>query len=104
MDRFPAPPAPEHLDESTCLKRQQESLREIVECIAGGAPLRSILTQITELACRALAADCGAFGLYDAEQDLIRLEAVYNLSPQEIGLELRRGTGLSGHVLETRAP
>jgi signal transduction histidine kinase len=104
MERFPAPPAPERLDPSTCLRQQQESLREIVECIAGGADLRSILTQITELACRVLSGDYGAFGLYDPERDLIRLEAVYNLSPQEIGLELRRGTGLSGRVLETRAP
>ena len=104
MNPLPVPPGMETLDDHACLLRGQESLRQIVDSIAGGEELRSILHRIIELACRALSADHGALGIYDSEEDLIRLEAVFNVSPQEIGLELRRGTGVSGRVLETRSP
>src|SRR5438132_1212372 len=99
-----APPTGLHDPDRACLLRQRESLQQIVESITHGKELGPLLTEILELTCRVLGGESGVVGIYDAERDLIRLEAVFNLSGQEVGLELRRGTGLSGRILDTRGP
>ena len=101
MSRLPEVHPQPAMSEHACLLQQRESLRRIVESITRGAELRPLLGEILELACRALGGERGVLGLYDPEEDLIRFEAVYHISTQEIGLELPRGTGLLGRVIET---
>jgi signal transduction histidine kinase len=104
MKRLPDLPPPESLDEAELLLRQRDSLRQIVTSITRGTELRPLLSEIFGLTCQVLRIERGLLGLYHADADLIRIEAVFNARPQEIGLELRRGTGISGRVLETGAP
>ena len=66
-----------HDPDRACLLRQRASLQQIVESIAHGEGLRPLLTEILELACRVLGGESGVVGIYDAERDLIRLEAVF---------------------------
>ncbi len=84
--------------------QQQESLRSVIESISSELDLRPLLTQIVRHACELLDAWDGAIGLYDPEQDLIRIEACYRMPKDEIGSEFRLGVGLAGQVLEQRGP
>ncbi len=86
------------------LLRQQESLREVVEAISSELELRPLLTTIVSRACDLLEADSGTIGLYDAERDVIRTEAVHHMPAGELGAEMPRGVGLAGRVLLERAP
>ena len=104
MKRLPDLPPLETLDENDLLLRKSESLRQIVASITSGTELRPLLAEILELTCLLLRAERGVLGLHDPLADAICVEAVFNARPREVGLVLRRGTGISGHVLETGAP
>jgi signal transduction histidine kinase len=86
------------------LLRQQESLRAIIESISSELKLRPLLTDIVQHACELLDADRGTIGLVDAERNLIRTEAVYEMPTDELGAEMPPGVGLAGKVLQTRQP
>ncbi|HSM59079.1 MAG TPA: GAF domain-containing sensor histidine kinase [Candidatus Sulfomarinibacteraceae bacterium] len=90
--------------ELEALLRQQESLHAIVESISSELELRPLLTDIVRHACELLDADRGTIGLVDAERNLIRTEAVYEMPPDELGAEMPPGVGLAGRVLETQRP
>jgi two-component system, NarL family, sensor kinase len=78
-----------------------ELLRRLVEEISGELEFEPLLARIIEYACTLLGADDGSIGLYDAERDLIRTAAAFNMPPRELGAEMRPGVGLAGHVLAT---
>jgi len=103
----PAPAQPDPVRKMPTLIKalqQQESLRSVIESISSELDLRPLLTQIVRHACELLDAWDGAIGLYDPEQDLIRIEACYRMPEDEIGAEFRLGIGLAGQVLERRGP
>lgn len=82
---------------------EAESFREIIEEISSWLELRPLLTEIVRHACELLGADDGAIGLHDEARDLMRIEAVWRMPEEEIGMELPRGTGLAGTVLASGA-
>lgn len=82
--------------------RQQESLRQVIELISGELELRPLLTSIVVHACELLGADRGTIGLYDEERQLVRIEAEYNMPPDELGSEIPVGVGLTGQVAQIR--
>src|SRR4051794_12490000 len=86
------------------LLRQQESLREVIESISGELELRPLLTLIVERACELLGADRGTIGLVDEARGVVRTEAAFRMTEEEIGAEMPRGVGLAGKVYETQQP
>lgn len=82
----------------------QDHLREMIEVISGELELRPLLTTIVQKACELLRADRGSIGLVDAASDLVRIEAVWKMPPEELGSVSRGGEGLAGRVYEDRAP
>jgi signal transduction histidine kinase len=86
------------------LLRRQESLRKVIEAISGELELRPLLTLIVEHACELLGADRGTIGLVDEARGVVRTEAIYRMTGDEMGAEMARGVGLAGQVYETRQP
>lgn len=86
------------------LLRQQESLREVIESISGELQLRPLLTLIVERACELLGADRGTIGLVDEARGVVRTEAAYRMTEEELGAEMPRGVGLAGQVYQTQQP
>jgi signal transduction histidine kinase len=80
----------------------QDHLREMIEVISGELELRPLLTTIVQKACELLRADRGSIGLVDTKQDLVRIEAVYKMPPEELGSISRSGQGLAGAVFRDR--
>lgn len=83
---------------------QQEALRQVIEEISSELELQPLLTSIVRRACELLMAGDGTIGLYDAERNVIRTEAVYRMPPGELGSEMAPGVGLAGQVLLSRKP
>lgn len=84
---------------ATELLRQRESLLGFVESISAELELRPLLTQIIHCACELIGADRGTIGLYDADRNVFRAEAVYGMPPGELGSEMPPGSGLAGEVM-----
>ena len=82
----------------------QALLNRFIEEMSGELQLEPLLSRLVELACRLIGADDGTIGLYDSRRDVIRTAAVYRMPPRELGSEMARGVGLSGHVLATGEP
>jgi signal transduction histidine kinase len=82
----------------------QTHLREMIEVISGELELRTLLTTIVQKACELLHADRGSIGLVDPKEDLVRIEAVYQMPPVELGSTAKPGEGLAGKVYSQRAP
>ncbi|MBB5519225.1 GAF domain-containing sensor histidine kinase [Amphiplicatus metriothermophilus] len=76
----------------------------MIEVISGELELRPLLTIIVQKACELLGAQRGSIGLVDEERDLVRIEAAYNMPPEELGSVARRGQGLAGAVYATASP
>lgn len=81
-----------------------EQVLQLVREISGELALEPLLTRIVERACRLIGADDGVIGLYDAQRDLIRTAASHGIPDEELRLELPRGHGLTGRVLELDGP
>lgn len=82
----------------------QDHLREMIEVISGELELRPLLTVIVQKACELLRADRGSIGLVDSAANVVRIEAVYKMPPQEFGSTARPGEGLAGRVYRDRKP
>lgn len=85
-------------------KERQMALRQMVEDISSELELQPLLARIVQSACELIGADDGSIGLYDADRDVIRTEAVYRMPARELGAEMPRGDGLAGRVLQSGAP
>lgn len=83
------------------LGSQLARLRHVVEDISSELELEPLLTRIIEQACSLIGADDGSIGLYEPEQDGIRIVAVWRMPESELGALAPRGVGLAGRVLET---
>ena len=88
----------QQLDATT---RRAESLRQVIESISGELALAPLLDRILESAVELLAAQHGAIGLVieTSAGPAIRIAAIFNMPPQELGAEHPAGVGLAGHVL-----
>lgn len=75
------------------------NLLALIESISSELELRPLLTRILRHACDLIGADDGAIGLVDAERNVVRIEAIWNLPPSELGSEVHAGVGLAGEVL-----
>lgn len=80
------------------------ALSRMVEDVSSELELAPLLTRLIENACELIGADDGTIGLYDADKDVIRTEAVYRMPERELGSEMGPGVGLAGRVLATREP
>lgn len=85
-------------------ERQAETLSRVVEAISSELELRPLLTRIVTHACELLGADDGSIGLYDANKNVIRTEAIFHMPASEQGAEMAPGIGLAGAVLASGAP
>ena len=88
----------------TELLRRQAGLLAFVESISSELELRPLLDRILIHACHLIGADDGTIGLVDPQQGLVRMEAAYRMSPEEIGSEYLMGVGLAGRVLQLGEP
>lgn len=86
------------------LKRQQETLSQVIESINSELELRPLLTGIVFHACQLLDADNGTIGLVDEEKKVVRTEAAYRMPSNELGAEIPSGVGLFGEVYARRKP
>lgn len=75
-----------------------------MEEISSELELRPLLTRIVRHACELLDADDGTIGLYDAQRNVFRTEAIYKMPARELGAEVGPGIGLGGAVLATQKP
>jgi signal transduction histidine kinase len=82
----------------------QDHLREMIEVISGELELRPLLTIIIQKACELLRAERGSIGLVEADEGVVRIEAVYRMPPEELGSISRSGEGLAGSVYAACAP
>lgn len=74
----------------------------LLEAVAKGTDLRDVLTRVIRTACDLMDADHGTIALVDAAEEVIRIEAVHEMPPNELGAEFRRGEGLVGEVWRRR--
>jgi signal transduction histidine kinase len=86
------------------VRREESALQRVVEEISSELELRPLLTRIVTHACDLLDAHDGSIGLYDAAHEVMRIEAVCRMPPQELGMEYRSGAGLAGTVLARGEP
>ena len=84
------------------LEREQRSLRLLLEAVARGSDLRDVLTRIAHTACDLMDADHGTIALVDAASGVIRIEAIHEMPPNELGAEFAKGEGLVGEVWRRR--
>ncbi|MGH7576376.1 MAG: sensor histidine kinase, partial [Longimicrobiales bacterium] len=84
--------------------RKKGSLLALIESINSELELRPLLTLILRHACNLIGADDGAIGLIDSARSVVRIEAIWNLPPSELGSEFRAGVGLAGEVLRRGEP
>lgn len=98
----PGEPANEY--NATELLRRQAGLLAFVESISSELELRPLLDRILIHACHLIGADDGTIGLVDPQRGLVRMEAAYRMTPDEIGSEYLVGVGLAGRVLQLGEP
>jgi GAF domain-containing protein len=93
----------QRLDETT---RRAESLRRVVESISGELALAPLLERILESAVELLAVQYGSIGLVveTSAGPVVRIAAIVNMPPQELGAEHAAGFGLAGRVLRDQRP
>src|SRR5262249_56655973 len=86
--------------------RRAESLRRLVESISGELALAPLLDRILESAVELLAAQYGSIGLVvqTTAGPAVRIAAVANMPPEELGAELPAGFGLAGGGLRGQRP
>lgn len=80
------------------LKREQRSLGMLLEAVARGTDLRDVLTRILRTACELMQADRGTIALVDHRTERLRIEAIHQMLPSELGAEFAKGDGLVGEV------
>jgi len=82
--------------------RRAEILHRVITLISSGLDLEPLLSKILESAMTLIRATRGTIGLVTKrnEEPIIRTVAVYNMPPNELGAEMKRGEGLAGRVLE----
>jgi signal transduction histidine kinase len=66
-------------------------------------PLRQLLEQILDAACRMAHADTGIIGIYDATADVMRTATVHHSVQAQAAATYARGEGIGGHILATGA-
>jgi signal transduction histidine kinase len=86
------------------VRREEDALQRVVEEISSELELRPLLTRIVTHACDLLDAHDGSIGLYDTAHEVMRIEAVCRMPPQELGMEYAAGAGLAGTVLARGQP
>jgi signal transduction histidine kinase len=64
-------------------------------------PLRQLLEQILDAACRMAHADTGIIGVYDADTDVMRTATVHHSVQAQAAPVYARGEGIGGHILAT---
>jgi signal transduction histidine kinase len=74
----------------------------LLEAVARGSDLRDVLTRVLATACDLMDADHGTIALVDARDGVIRIEAIHEMPPSELGGEFRKGEGLVGEVWRRR--
>jgi diguanylate cyclase (GGDEF)-like protein len=85
--------------------RELEYLTEIVESIFSAVELQRVLNVIAHKATVMLDADASAILLVDPEENEMRIQASYNLSPEYVEVvKLRVGEELSGKVVANGKP
>src|SRR5215213_10000277 len=104
------PPPTEHAEalrqQLEATTRQAESLRRVIESISGELALAPLLDRILESAVELLAVQHGAIGLVaeTSAGPAIRIAAIFNMPPHELGAEHPVGVGLAGRVLRDQRP
>jgi GAF domain-containing protein len=90
----------------TTALRREESLRRVIESISSELALEPLLTRIVASAVELIGAQYGSIGLVVVRPDglAVRIAAIHNMPPQELGAEIPTGVGLAGRVLLTRQP
>ena len=83
---------------------QLAALREAVEAVSSELHRGLLLQKLIMSAVRLLGAETGSVGLYEAEEDRVRLAAVHNLPAELLGIVFRPGEGVAGQILQTGQP
>lgn len=86
--------------------RRAETLRRVIEDISGELALEPLLTRIVASAVDLIGAMYGSIGLVIERPDasIVRIAAVHNMPPDELGAEMASGIGLAGAVLREQRP
>ncbi|NOK60188.1 MAG: hypothetical protein GFH27_549281n419 [Chloroflexi bacterium AL-W] len=86
--------------------RRSESLRQVIELISNELALEPLLTRIVESATELIGAQYGSIGLVEEYQNppVVRIAAIVNMPPHELGMAVPVDVGLAGLVLSTRRP
>ena len=86
--------------------RRSERLQNVVELISSELALEPLLTRIVESATELIGAQYGSIGLVEQHQQepIIRIAAIVNMPPHELGMAVPIDVGLAGFVLRTQRP
>jgi len=86
--------------------RRAETLRRVIEDISGELALEPLLTRIVANAVDLIGAMYGSIGLVIERpgDTVVRIAAVHNMPPDELGAEIPSGIGLAGAVLRDVRP
>jgi signal transduction histidine kinase len=76
-------------------------LAALLAGIEQAPPLRQLLEQILDAACRMAHADTGIIGVYDADTDVMRTATVHHSVQAQAAPVYARGEGIGGHILAT---
>jgi signal transduction histidine kinase len=86
--------------------RRADALSRVIEAISGELELGPLLTRVVACATELLDAGYGSIGLVEERPDgpVIRIAAVHNMPPDELGACIPPGAGLAGQVLRDQRP
>ena len=83
---------------------QLTALREAVEAVSSELQRGLLLQKLIVSAVRLLGGDAGSVGLYDPEENRVRLAALHNVPAELLGRAFGPGEGVVGRVLGTGEP
>ncbi len=83
--------------------RRREAFRRVVADLSSELDLESLLARVTESAVELLRATSGSISMLEPS-GVARIQAVHNMAPELVGSTIGPGHGITGEVLERRAP
>lgn len=84
--------------------KQLDALRATLTDISAQLDVKVLLQEVLKRAVSLLNTEIGELGLFEPQNDLLRILVSENLTPATVGMQIRRGEGAMGRIIETKQP
>ena len=84
--------------------KQLDALRATLTDISAQLDVKVLLQEVLKRAVSLLNTEIGELGLFEPQNDLLRILVSENLTPETVGTQIRRGEGAMGKIIEAKQP